>query len=110
MARRVHDATLDSREARRRLKIRGKPYYRQIERGLHLGYRRLGGGQAGTWVSRLYAGQQSYEVAKIGIADDVSDADGAAVLDFWQAQNAARKAMVDRAQRANGEHGAYTVG
>jgi integrase len=110
MARRVHDATLDSREARRRLKIRGKPYYRQIERGLHLGYRRLGGGQAGTWVSRLYAGQQSYEVAKIGIADDVSDADGAAVLDFWQAQNAARKAMVDRAQRANGKHGAYTVG
>jgi integrase len=110
MARRVHDATLDSKDARRRLKIRGKPYYRQIERGLHLGYRRLGGGQAGTWVARHYVGEQSYEVQKIGIADDVSDADGVAVLDFWQAQDAARKAMVDRAHLAHGKHGAITVG
>jgi len=109
MARRVHDKTLDSRDARRRLKIRGKPYYRAIERGLHLGYRRLGGGQAGTWVSRHYVGEQSYEVQKIGIADDVSDADGAAILDFWQAQDAARKAMVERARRAHGKHGPVTV-
>jgi integrase len=110
MARRVKDATLDSREARRRLKIRGKPYYRQIERGLHLGYRRLGGGVAGTWVGRHYVGKQSYEVQKIGIADDVSDADGAAVMNFWQAQEAARKAMVDRAHRGRSGHGPYTVG
>ena len=109
MARRVHDKTLDSRDARRRLKIRGKPYYRAIERGLHLGYRRLGGGQAGTWVARHYVGEQSYEVQKIGIADDVSDADGAAILDFWQAQDAARKAMVERARRAHGKHGPVTV-
>jgi len=110
MARRVIDKTLDSREARRRLKIRGKPYYRTIERELHLGYRRLGGGQAGTWVARHYVGEQSYEVQKIGIADDVSDADGVAVLDFWQAQEAARKARVERAHRAHGKHGPYTVG
>jgi len=110
MARRVHDKALDSRDARRRLKIRGKPYYRAIERGLHLGYRRLGGGQAGTWVARHYIGGQSYEVQKIGIADDVSDADGAAVLDFWQAQEAAREAMVERAHRAHGKHGPITVG
>jgi len=109
MARRVHDKTLDSRDARRRLKIRGKPYYRAIERRLHLGYRRLGDGQAGTWVSRHYVGEQSYEVQKIGIADDVSDADGAAILDFWQAQDAARKAMVERARRAHGKHGPVTV-
>src|SRR5262249_54799696 len=110
MARRVHDKALDSREARRRLKIRGKPYYRAIERGLHLGYRRLGDGQAGTWVARHYVGKQSYEVQKIGVADDVSDADGVAVLSFWQAQEAARKAMVERAHRAHGKHGPYTVG
>src|SRR5262249_35727237 len=110
MARRVHDKALDSRDARRRLKIRGKPYYRAIERGLHLGYRRLGGGQAGTWVVRHSLGGQSYEVEKIGIADDVSDADGAAVLDFWQAQEAAREAMVERAHRAHGKHGPITVG
>src|SRR6516165_9690860 len=66
MARRVHDKTLDSRDARRRLKIRGKPYYRAIERGLHLGYRRLGGDQAGTWVARHYIGGQQYEVERLG--------------------------------------------
>ena len=110
MARRVLDKSLDSRDARRRLKIRGKPYYRVIERGLHLGYRRLGGGQAGTWVARFYVGEQSYEVQKIGIADDVSDADGVAVLDFWQAQDKARRAMVERAHRALGKHGPITIG
>ena len=109
MARRVKDATLDSKDARRRLKIRGKPYYRQIERGLHLGYRRLGHSAAGTWVARHYIGKQSYEVEKIGIADDVGDADGAAVLDFWQAQAKARERMVGRAHAATGKHGPLTV-
>src|SRR5262249_30231349 len=97
MARRVLDKRLDSRDARRRLKIRGKPYYRTIERGLHLGYRRLGDGQAGTWVARHYIGEQQYEVERIGAADDKSDADGTAILNFWQAQDKARKAMVERA-------------
>jgi integrase len=91
MARKVRDATLDSRDARRKLKVRGKPYYRALDRGLHLGYRRLGGGVAGTWVARHYVGEQSYVVEKIGMADDVSDADGAAVLDFYQAQDKARE-------------------
>src|SRR5262249_19859005 len=110
MARRVNDKRMDSREARKRVKIRGKPYYRAIERGLHLGYRRLGDGQAGTWVARHYVGEQSYEVTRIGTADDNSDADGVAALDFWQAQEAARKAMVERAHRAHGKHGPITVG
>jgi integrase len=74
----------------------------------------LGDGQAGTWVARHYVGEQSYEVQKLGVADDVSDADadadGVAVLDFWQAQEAARKAMVERAHTAHGKHGPYTVG
>jgi integrase len=109
MARRVHDKALDSRDARHRLKIRGKPYYRAIERGLHLGYRRLGGGAAGTWVARHYVGEQQYEVERLGTADDVSDADGVAVLDFWQAQEKARKAMVERSHRAHGKHGPITV-
>jgi integrase len=110
MARRVHDKALDSRDARRRLKIRGKPYYRALERGLHLGYRRLGGGQAGTWVARHYLGDQNYELERIGTADDMSDADGVGILNFWQAQDAARKAREERAHRAHGKHGAYTVG
>jgi len=109
MARRVHDKTLDSRDARRKLKIRGKPYYRSIERGLHLGYRRLGDKQAGTWVARHYVGEQQYEVERIATADDYSDADGVAVLDFWQAQEAARKAMVERAHHGHGKHAPVTV-
>jgi len=109
MARRVHDKTLDSRDARKRLKIRGKPYYRAIERGLHLGYRRLGDGQAGTWVARHYVGERQYAVERVGAADDYSDADGVVILDFWQAQEAARKAMVQRAHHAHGRHGPITV-
>jgi integrase len=109
MARRVKDQTLDSREGRRKLKARGKPYYRAIERGLHVGYRKLRGA-AGTWVARHYVGEQSYQVESIGVADDVSDADGEAVLDFWQAQEKARKRMVDRVHTAAGKTGPLTVG
>jgi integrase len=110
MARRIKDSTLDSREARRRLKIRGKPHFRAIERGLHLGYRRLGGGQAGTWVARYYLGEQEYENERVGTADDVSDADGVVVLDFWSAAAKARAGMVERAHRAAGHQGTLTVG
>src|SRR5262245_12996370 len=84
MARRIKDATLDSRDARSRLKPRGKPYWRAIERGVHLGYRRLKG-KAGTWCIRQYVGAQTYHVESICIADDFSDADGVLVLSYWQA-------------------------
>ena len=36
MARKVRDAALDSREARRKLKVRGKPYYRALDRNVHI--------------------------------------------------------------------------
>ena len=102
MARKVKDKILDTREARIKLKARGKPYYRIIEPGLHLGYRKLKG-RAGTWLVRHYLGKQAYEVESIGIADDLSDADGIAILDYWQAQEKARKRMVDRAHAAVSE-------
>jgi integrase len=108
MARRVKDQILDSREARRKLKARGKPYYRTLERGLHLGYRKLRNG-AGTWIARHYVGAQSYQVEGIGTADDLSDPDGVAILDFWQAQNLARSRMVDRAHTAAGKAKPLTV-
>jgi hypothetical protein len=89
MARTVKDANLATGEARRRLEARGKPYYRVIDEGLHIGYRKPRS-SSGKWVMRWYTGKQSYKVEVIGIADDVSDANGVSVLSFSQAQQKAR--------------------
>jgi integrase len=108
MARTVRDKNLESKEARLRLKVQGKPHYRLMEAGLHIGYRRLKAG-IGNWVVRHYAGDQKYEVETIGPADDKSDADGIAILSFSQAQGKARELMVERANKAAGKTGPITV-
>ena len=91
MARTVRDAKLETRAAREKLEARGKPYYRALEPGLHLGYRKAKGRRgrkvAGSWICRLYVGDQNYRVERIGTADDFSDADGVAVLSFKHAQD-----------------------
>ena len=109
MARRVLDRYLDSKDARRRLAPRAKPYFRTIERGLHLGYRRLANGAAGPWIARHYLGDRRYEEEAIGHADDLSDADGVAILTYWQAVEVARERMRLRVQSAAGIVGPYTV-
>jgi integrase len=113
MARKVPNTEIDSRSARDKLRPRGKPYYAIVEPGLHIGYRKVKGraGHArtgGTWVARYYTGDQTYEVRKIGLADDFTDADGHAVFDFWQAQALARSHMSARARAATGK-GPITV-
>jgi hypothetical protein len=60
MARTVRDVRLDSRAAREQLAPRGKPYWRELDPGLHIGYRRMRGG-AGSWVRRRYVGERDYE-------------------------------------------------
>ncbi len=95
MARRVRDVTLESRSARAALKVRGKPYYRGIGPGLHIGYRK--GKKGGRWVARLYAGYGNYRVEALADTDDMLDANGETVLDFWQAQEAARRLHTLRA-------------
>lgn len=110
MARTVRDANLESRTARDRLKAAPKPYYRAIDEGLHLGYRK--GKTAGKWVMRYYAGDQTYTVETIGTADDTIDPDGAAILSFAQAQTIARQRFVERRRVAAGlpaQAGPYTV-
>jgi integrase len=102
MARRIRDQSLESREARRKLKVSGKPYWRSIGLGLHLGYRK--GERGGKWCVRRYLGKQTYQVDTIAIADDLLDADGVGVLDFWQAQEQART-MREPTRRT----GAYTI-
>ena len=89
MARTVRDAKLETRTARAALKPSGKPYFRAIDEGLHLGYRK--GQTAGKWVVRSYAGEQSYTLETIGTADDTIDPDGMTILSFAQAQAIARQ-------------------
>src|ERR1700719_1980883 len=114
MARTIRDTTLDTRAARARLKAQGKPHYRALEEGLHLGYRKAKGRSgkpavAGKWVVRHYIGGQSYAVETIAAADDFSDGDGVAIVSFAQAQAKARERMVGRAHAAAGRHGPLTV-
>lgn len=87
MARTVKDVRLDSRAARERLEPRKKPYYRVIETGRHLGYYK--GLRTGSWLARTYDGTK-YAEKKLGMADDILDANGTDVLSFSAAQAAAR--------------------
>ena len=111
MPRKVRDANLETRTARSRLKTVHKPYFRLIEPGLHLGYRRLANGP-GTWVVRRYGGGGRYSVrnlttgdGKLVIADDYSDADDLGILNFAQAQGRAKAQGANGGERAGG----YTV-
>jgi integrase len=110
MARSVRDARLETRAARAKLKPGGKPYWRAIDPGLHLGYRK--GKAGGKWVMRSYLGDGTYRVETIATADDSADADGVAVLSYAQAQGDIRKRHVEHSRRAKGlplKDGPYTV-
>ncbi len=110
MARTVRDQNLETRSARGRLKPSPKPYYRTIDPGLHLGYRK--GKSGGRWVVRWYVGDQDYKTATVANADDVTDADGVAILNFAQAQGVAREMRARAARIAAGmpiDVGPYTV-
>jgi integrase len=88
MPRKLKDKDLGTREARSQLKARGKPYWRLIGKGLHLGYRKNRDG--GVWLVRHYLGKQKYQLSALKPADDRLEADGTTILDFFQAQDAAR--------------------
>jgi integrase len=70
------------------LDARAKPYWRAIDKGLHIGYRK--GKTGGSWVRRRSLGEQNYKVETLAKADDNQAADGVTILDFWQAQEFAR--------------------
>ena len=111
MARTVRDAKLENRSARGALVVSGKPYYRSIDTGLHLGYRK--GKRSGKWVVRWYEGAGKYKLETIGLADDVQDADGVTVFSFSQAQSRARELYQRWERVAQGleviPEGPYTV-
>jgi integrase len=110
MARTVRDANLETRTARLRLPIRSEPYWRGLEKGFALGYRRRGKG--GTWLARRRPDGGGYTEHKIGTSDDLQDADGVAVLDYGHAQKAARAWWRTELRREEGHDtrsGPYTV-
>lgn len=90
MPRAVNDAPLTTRAARERLTQRHQPYWRAIEAGAALGYRK--GTAGGVWLVRIVdpTAGGGYRQQALGRADDAVTADGEKVLDFRQADLAAR--------------------
>jgi hypothetical protein len=88
MARSARSAKLETRSARLKLPVAKKPMFVKIGPRTGLGYRR--NQTAGTWVVRIADGKGGNWTKAIGVADDFEDADGGALLDFWQAQDNAR--------------------
>lgn len=91
MARTVRDTNLETRAKRRDLTPQRKPYWRTLDIGLHLGYRR-NKDASGTWVARRFVGDGKYRETRLGLADDADkgEADALVILSFKQAQEAAR--------------------
>jgi integrase len=107
MARTVRNSSLESRAARRRLAVRARPHWQELEAGAHLGYIRKV--RSGPWLARFYVGNQRYEQEQLGTADDFADADGVAVLDYRQAQTRVRARLIERKHLAAGITGPLTV-
>ncbi len=81
-------ARLDTRTTRLKLAPRREPYWRVIQEGRAVGYRRIAG-RAGTWIARHYSPAAGRSYQALGSADDTMEADGSATLTFAQAQDAA---------------------
>lgn len=89
MGRNIKSAKLDTRNARAKLKADKNPYWERLGRNEFFGYRK--GKRGGSWVARVRLDDGKFKFHKVGVADDNRDADGAEVLDFFQAQTEAKK-------------------
>jgi integrase len=75
---------LSTREARKKLEARDKPYFQELRRGLAVGYRK--GTDGGSWLLREFNpkagkdGRGGYVQRRLGVADDELPADGVSVL------------------------------
>lgn len=78
---------LTTREQRKKLAPRDAPYYVELRRGLHLGYRK--GTTGGSWRLREHRGGK-FVKRRLGAADDEGGADGINTLSWDQACQAAR--------------------
>ncbi len=76
------------------------PNWHALDQGGQLGYYK--GSELRIWIARLSRGKGRDREQRVGLADDFADADGHAVLDFEQAQAAARNWFVEQAIRDAG--------
>ena len=109
MGRAVKDAKLDKRDARLKLAPQKEPYWRLVSEGAHLGYYR--GERVGKWVARFRkpGSGGGYLKTTLGEADDVRDADGNEILNFRQADGAARLWFENQARGGVKAAGPFTV-
>jgi hypothetical protein len=89
MARQVRAPKLENRTSRLKLVPRRKPFFVLLSPGISLGYRR--NASAGSWSVKASDGHGGAWLKGFAIADDHEDANGATVLDFWQASTKARE-------------------
>ena len=81
MPRQIRDVRLQTREARQKLEPAKEPYWRELRRGLHVGYYK--GHETGTWWLReIREGRRAKR--RVGLADDQVPSDGKAVYSFEQ--------------------------
>ncbi len=109
MPRKARDERLDTRTARLKLKPRREPYWRNIQEGRAIGYRRLSGGKGGTWIARHYEPAEGRQYRALGDADDLLEADGSAILTFVQAQDRAVAWFAEVARRSGNTATPLTV-
>src|SRR5665647_114731 len=103
MSRTTQEASIQSPTARARLAVRAEPYYRSLQSGLALGYRR--GIHGGTWLARMRDPlRDGYTETKIGPADD----DGEKTVQGLSYDEAAQRARelyaIEEAKRTSGVH------
>jgi integrase len=90
MARKVRHSSLETRTARLKLAVRRKPYSGpSLARGVALLYRR--NKKNGTWVLKASDGHGKYWTKAIAEADDHDESNGKAILNFFEAQDQAKK-------------------
>jgi integrase len=89
MARNARSSQLENRTKRLRIAPRWKPYTVRVGPGVRLGYRRRQ--TAGGWSVIAADGKGGNWLKAFADADDFEDANGKTVLDFWQAQDLARR-------------------
>ena len=100
MAKAIKNAKLDSRSARRPLKENKNPYWVRLDRDAYLGYRK--GSKGGYWIARLRTQGHKFKFQSLGVADDLQDADGIGVFDYFQAQTKARECFANMRREEKG--------